>query len=73
MPAVADERADVLHSWCVQAQWDAPTIVGGRGAHFFDADGRDYLDMSSLAECSNLGHQHRSVVRAIRDQASSAR
>ncbi len=69
MRAVSDERADVLHSWCVQAQWDAPTIVGGRGAHFFDADGRDYLDMSSLAECSNLGHQHRSVVRAIRDQA----
>jgi taurine--2-oxoglutarate transaminase len=66
---VSDERTDVLHSWCVQAQWDAPTISGGRGAHFFDADGRDYLDMSSLAECSNLGHQHRAVIRAIREQA----
>jgi taurine--2-oxoglutarate transaminase len=66
---VIGERADVLHSWCVQAQWDAPTIVGGRGAHFFDAGGNDYLDMSSLAECSNLGHQHPAVVRAIRDQA----
>ncbi|HEY2397171.1 MAG TPA: aminotransferase class III-fold pyridoxal phosphate-dependent enzyme [Rudaea sp.] len=64
-----DERSDVLHSWCVQAQWNAPTIVGGRGARLFGADGRDYLDMSSLAECSNLGHQHPSVVRAIRDQA----
>ena len=69
MEAVIDERSDVLHSWCVQRQWDAPTIVGGRGAHFFDADGNDYLDMSSLAECSNLGHQHPTVVRAIRDQA----
>jgi taurine--2-oxoglutarate transaminase len=66
---VIDERSDVLHSWCVQAQWDAPTIVGGRGAHLFDGDGNDYLDMSSLAECSNLGHQHPSLVRAIRDQA----
>jgi taurine--2-oxoglutarate transaminase len=65
----ADERRDVLHSWCVQADWNAPTIVGGRGAHFVDADGRDYLDMSSLAECSNLGHQHPRVVRAIREQA----
>ena len=64
-----DERHTVLHSWCVQTQWDAPTIVGGRGAHFFDADGRDYLDMSSLAECSNLGHQHPAVVEAIRAQA----
>ncbi len=68
-PPVTDERSDVLHSWCVQAQWEAPTIVGGRGAHLFDADGNDYLDMSSLAECSNLGHQHPAVVRAIRDQA----
>jgi taurine--2-oxoglutarate transaminase len=66
---VIDERHTVLHSWCVQTQWDAPTIVGGRGAHFFDADGRDYLDMSSLAECSNLGHQHPRLVRAIREQA----
>ena len=39
------------------------------GARFCDADGRDYLDMSSLAECSNLGHQHPRVVEAIRAQA----
>jgi taurine---2-oxoglutarate transaminase len=66
---VISERDTVLHSWCVQAQWQAPTIVGGRGAHFWDADGNDYLDMSSLAGCSNLGHQHPTVVEAIRDQA----
>lgn len=63
------ERESVLHSWCVQTQWQAPTIVGGRGAHFWDGDGHDYLDMSSLAECSNLGHQHPAVVQAIRQQA----
>jgi taurine--2-oxoglutarate transaminase len=67
--STTDERADVLHSWCVQAEWNAPTIVGGRGARFFDAAGRAYLDMSSLAECSNLGHQHPAVVAAIRAQA----
>ena len=67
--SAANERTDILHSWCVQAEWNAPTIVGGRGARFFDADGRVYLDMSSLAECSNLGHQHPAVVAAIRAQA----
>ena len=67
--ATNDERSDVLHSWCVQADWAAPTIVGGSGARLFDAGGRSYLDMSSLAECSNLGHQHPAVVRAIREQA----
>jgi taurine--2-oxoglutarate transaminase len=64
-----NERDSVLHSWCVQAEWQAPTIVGGRGAHFRDANGREYLDMSSLAECNNLGHQHPAVVAAIREQA----
>jgi taurine---2-oxoglutarate transaminase len=65
----APESATVLHSWCIQSQWDAPTIVGGAGARLFTADGRSILDMSSLAECSNLGHQHPRVVAAIRAQA----
>jgi taurine--2-oxoglutarate transaminase len=63
------ERETVLHSWCVPAEWDAPTIVGGQGARLLTADGRRLLDMSSLAECSNLGHQHPRVVAAIRAQA----
>jgi len=63
------ERDTVLHSWCRQADWSAPTIVGGAGARIHTADGRSILDMSSLAECSNLGHQHPKVIAAIRDQA----
>jgi taurine--2-oxoglutarate transaminase len=67
---MSTERQDVLHSWCVQADWNAPTIVGGSGARFFDDTGRAYLDMSSLAECMNLGHQHPALVRAIQAQAA---
>jgi taurine--2-oxoglutarate transaminase len=63
------ERQTVLHSWCIQTEWNAPTIVGGEGARLHTADGRTILDMSSLAECSNLGHQHPRVVAAIRAQA----
>ena len=65
----APERETVLHSWCIQSEWNAPTIVGGEGARLHTADGRTILDMSSLAECSNLGHQHPRVVAAIRAQA----
>jgi taurine--2-oxoglutarate transaminase len=64
-----DERQSVLHSWSVQADWNAPTVVGGEGARLHLADGRTILDMSSLAECSNLGHQHPRLVEAIRAQA----
>jgi len=63
------ERQSVLHSWCIQNEWDAPTVIGGAGARFFTEDGRAVLDMSSLAECSNLGHQHPRVIAAIKAQA----
>jgi len=66
---VTAERRTVLHSWCAQSQWDAPTVVGGSGARLHLADGRRILDMSSLAECSNLGHQHPRIVATIRSQA----
>lgn len=67
---MTSERDYVLHSWCVPAEWDAPTVVGGQGARLLLEDGREILDMSSLVECSNLGHQHPRLVAAIRDQAA---
>jgi taurine--2-oxoglutarate transaminase len=67
---VIAERSAVLHSWCAQAEWDAPTVTGGAGARLHLAGGGSILDMSSLAECSNLGHQHPRVVEAIRTQAA---
>jgi taurine---2-oxoglutarate transaminase len=67
--ATPAERHTVLHSWCIQTEWDAPTVVGGEGARLFTADGRTLLDMSSLAECSNLGHQHPRLIRALEEQA----
>ncbi len=66
---MSDERDSVLHSWCVQSQWDAPTVVGGGGAFLHLADGRRILDMSSLAECCNLGHQHPRLLAALQAQA----
>lgn len=67
--STAEERAAVLHTWTIQSHWNAPVIVGGEGAWFIDAEGRRYLDMSSMAECCNLGHQHPRVVAAIKAQA----
>ncbi len=66
---MSSERQSVLHSWCRQTDWDAPTIVGGRGARLIAENGGTILDFSSLSECCNLGHQHPHVVRAIREQA----
>ncbi|HET7375905.1 MAG TPA: aminotransferase class III-fold pyridoxal phosphate-dependent enzyme, partial [Anaerolineae bacterium] len=64
-----DERSTVLHTWTIQSQWDAPAIVSGQGAWFVDDDENRYLDLSSMAECCNLGHQHPKIVAAIKAQA----
>ncbi len=64
------ERDYVMHSWSVQGQYAAPTVVGGKGATFWDMDGKEYLDFASQAVCSNLGHQHPKLVEAIQRQAS---
>lgn len=66
---MTSERDSVLHSWCVPAEWDAPTVVGGAGARFFTDRGQELIDLSSLAECMNLGHQHPALIRAIQAQA----
>src|SRR5688500_1941762 len=66
-----NERDFVLHSWCVPGDWNAPTVVGGRGAKLILESGREILDMSSLVECSNLGHQHPKLVAAIQAQADT--
>ena len=71
MSTMSAERQSVLHSWCVQADWDAPTVAGGRGARFWDDTGRTYVDMSSLSECMNLGHQHPALIKAIQAQAAA--
>jgi len=63
------EKEYVLHSWCVQNQYDAPVVVGGKASSFWDMDGNTYLDFSSQAMCNSLGHQHPKVVEAIKHQA----
>jgi taurine--2-oxoglutarate transaminase len=64
------EKQYVLHTWTAQEAWNAPVITGGQGAWFWDAAGKRYLDLSSQAECCNLGHQHPAVVKAIQEQAA---
>ena len=64
------EKQYVLHTWTAQEAWNAPMIAGGQGAWFWDAAGKRYLDLSSQAECCNLGHQHPAVVKAIQEQAA---
>ncbi|MFF2372347.1 aspartate aminotransferase family protein [Agromyces sp. NPDC058110] len=59
----------VFHSWSAQAQPSSLVIASGRGCRVWDHSGREYLDFSSQLVNVNIGHQHPTVVEAIREQA----
>src|SRR5690606_32318638 len=47
---------------------DYPRAVAGDGPYLIDSNGRRYIDASSGAAVSCLGHSDREVIAAIKDQ-----
>ena len=66
---VADAKEYVLYSWSVQDQITPIPVAGAEGRHFWDYDGKRYLDFASQLVNVNIGHQHPKIVQAIKDQA----
>jgi taurine--2-oxoglutarate transaminase len=66
----SDDRAHVFHSWSAQAHIDPLPIAGAVGSHFWDFDGKRYLDFSSQLVNVNIGYQHPKLVAAIQEQAA---
>src|SRR5215208_5808999 len=66
---VADAKAFVLYSWSVQNAINPIAVAGADGRHFWDYDGRRYLDFASQLVNVSIGHQHPKVVAAIKEQA----
>jgi len=64
-----DAERYLLKPWLTRGTPEAePLIVGGEGARFRDATGREYLDFLSQLFNVNLGIKHRKVVEAVREQ-----
>jgi taurine--2-oxoglutarate transaminase len=66
---VSDAKQYVLHSWSVQDALDPIPVAGAEGRHFWDYDGKQYLDFASQLVNVSIGHQHPKVVAAIKEQA----
>ncbi len=47
------------------------TLVRGEGAHVWDADGREYVDLLGGIAVNALGHAHPALVGAVHDQMST--
>jgi taurine--2-oxoglutarate transaminase len=66
---VEDAKRYVLYSWSVQDQINPIAVAGAEGRHFWDYDGKRYLDFASQLVNVSIGHQHPKVVAAIKEQA----
>jgi taurine---2-oxoglutarate transaminase len=56
-------------SWSVQGAVNPIPMVRAKGVHFWDADGKRYVDMNSQLMCVNIGHGNQRVIDAIKAQA----
>src|SRR3569833_493484 len=66
---VADAKQYVLHSWSVQDALNPIPVAGAEGRHFWDYDGKRYLDFASQLVNVSIGYGHPKVVAAIKEQA----
>ena len=65
----ADAKEFVLHSWSVQNAIDPIPVAGAEGRHFWDYDGKRYLDFASQLVNVSIGYGHPKVIAAIKEQA----
>ena len=66
---VEDAKEYVLYSWSVQDAIQPIAVAGAEGRHFWDYDGKRYLDFASQLVNVNIGHQHPKIIAAIKEQA----
>ena len=66
---VEDAKEYVLYSWSVQDAIQPIPVAGAEGRHFWDYDGKRYLDFASQLVNVSIGHQHPKIVAAIKEQA----
>lgn len=58
-----------LYSWSAQKKINPMVVSKAEGIYFWDEDGKKYYDMSSQLVNANLGHGHKKIIQAIKDQA----
>src|SRR6202051_1222698 len=66
---VEDAKRYVLYSWSVQDAINPIAVAGAEGRHFWDYDGKRYLDFASQLVNVSIGYGHPKVVAAIKEQA----
>src|SRR5512134_1357796 len=75
-PMTGDEivalcRKHTIYEWSVQTKVDPIPVARAEGVYFWTPEGKRFLDFNSQLMCSNIGHAHPKVVKAIQDQVAT--
>jgi taurine--2-oxoglutarate transaminase len=62
-------KRHTVYSWSAQGAVNPIPVDRAKGIHFWDTDGKRYIDFNSQLMCVNIGHNHPKVVEAIKAQA----
>ena len=63
-------RRHTIFEWSPQSKADPIPVARAEGVYFYTPEGKRYLDFNSQLMCSNIGHSHPKVVKAIQEQAA---
>ena len=63
-------RRHTIFEWSVQTKVDPIPVDRAEGVYFWTPEGKRYLDFNSQLMCTNIGHSHPKVVKAIQEQAA---
>jgi taurine--2-oxoglutarate transaminase len=64
-------RKHSIYEWSVQTKVDPIPVARAEGVYFWTPEGKRFLDFNSQLMCTNIGHSHPRVVKAIQDQAAT--
>lgn len=67
---VQQNKEYTLFEWSAQNAIQPITVDHAQGVHFWDTDGKRYIDMNSMLMSVNIGHGDPRVIKAIQDQAA---
>jgi len=62
------DRQHVIYPWKAQRALDPIVIDRAEGIHFWDADGKRYIDFCAGLLCINIGHGNQHVLGAMKEQ-----
>ncbi len=63
-------RRHTIFEWSVQSKVDPIPVERAEGVYFWTPEGKRFIDFNSQLMCTNIGHSHPKVVKAIQDQAA---